>query len=256
MSSDEERDISPPLSKSIFVGNLDTQEGSDFDGDSGFKIKLVPQTIDLITAKQEAEVKMFMSTKDTLKPIYLCEKLSDTEVSRNYLSPLKENACEYDDTLGNRQNPSLEKRRRFNSNVDYPKPIKKKFSPKKSKKSRKESISDSEFKAFYNAFEQQSYTMSKKISGSHVSTEGWSSKVLTDSSSPSKRKVKDEKRRFSINKSSFGNISNLGKDTKTQRRYSELMSHTTKGIPQLNFNLESIVDTLKELENEISDYSD
>ena len=64
----------------------------------------------------------------------------------------------------------FKRRKRFLSNIDKL-PLKRKFSPRKLQddKDRKMSISDTEFQAFYNAFEQHSNNMStgKITSESH-----------------------------------------------------------------------------------------
>lgn len=136
---------------------------------------------------------------------------------------------------------------------------KKRFSPKKKNRDRKMSISNSEFQAFYSAFEQHSKGVSsKKISESHLSTEGCSSNVYTEgSSSPLKSKKNSENelgRRYSINKSQFS-TKVLSKEVaaKRERKMSAMATLTSKHIPNMSGGLESIVDTLKELENEISD---
>ena len=206
----------------------------------------------------------------------MAEELSEKGVTTNKFSPLRVYSNNALKEVNRKEVSDFEfqKRKRIMSTAEAKATFKKRFSPKKKSKARKTSITNSEFKAFYSAFEKQAQSQNSthKISGSYLSNEGMSTQIYTESSSPPKIKgwFKDEyQRRQSLNPYSQiplgadasilepnGNaLTTIGEGTtgKHQRRSSAMVNYTSKNIPILSTHLLSIVDTLRELESEISD---
>mmetsp|Transcript_20429 Transcript_20429/g.18084 ORF Transcript_20429/g.18084 Transcript_20429/m.18084 type:complete len:266 (-) Transcript_20429:324-1121(-) len=156
-SSSEERDKVNDPTKFF---NLDKSSNSDERTvenleEEQFKINLVPQKR---VAFIDEEVKMFRNSRiNSINEIededsdYDREKEAEKTTANNLLQP--------DDFLQGKK--LFERRKRFMSNIDKLN-LNKEISPKKlkGKKDRKTSISDTEFNAFFSAFEQHSSHLS------------------------------------------------------------------------------------------------
>mmetsp|Transcript_13021 Transcript_13021/g.14999 ORF Transcript_13021/g.14999 Transcript_13021/m.14999 type:complete len:197 (-) Transcript_13021:392-982(-) len=170
VSSDDEKQAKF-VPNAEFIRQENSEEGSsDAESDSGFKIKLFSNGESIQKLQNDNEVKMFKSSHMPDFDEELNENTSDLNAEINSISPSRfdSSTAITEKYISSESQINFKKRTRIMSNVDQIGFKKKKISTKKKSGFQKCSISNSEFKSFYTAFEQQVKSTQKDPKSSPV----------------------------------------------------------------------------------------
>jgi len=257
VSSEEERDKIEADKYFISIDKISTSD-EESSNNSDFKIQLLPQES---PRDEDEEVKMF-EPNNGIDSIHEEDSFweseeefgENTKISQTRFYDLSEKASQ-------KKNKGLWKRKRIMSNIDQI-PIKK-ISPKKTLKQRKRkgSINDKEFFAFYSAFEKHSKNKMPQMINSDTTPEDNSTLFGTFSSPPKYlNSNKNSSKDVTINQTSLelkkthskGDLQTFQtKGAQKRSSYLENSQNSKKSSSILSNDLGSIVDALKEIENEI-----